>query len=220
MRKKTIFILAFIILLIALPMASAVKAKIGNSRMVLRPEVGETLEKYIRVLNDNDEKVTIELSASGDLADNVIIEENTFVLEPFAEKNAFFTIRADKLGRTETRIHVAFKPDEGNGAGLASVITVIPEGDAVNLNEEDETQLLSAENDDNNNQDSGVTFNPSPANARPLNDDNSFLSKISPSTFLLFTTASLTIVIIILFAYYYFNSPKTKFEKRLTKTRE
>ena len=39
--------------------------------MVLRASPGETIEKSIQVINRNDVPVTIELSASGDLAEKI-----------------------------------------------------------------------------------------------------------------------------------------------------
>ncbi len=109
---------------------NAITGSIGNGRMVLRAETGDKLEKYVEVININDVDIDIELSASGDLADYIEIEDNKFSLEPGEEKNAYFTIDVRKSGTTESKINVKFIPKDGkNVVGLSSVVTVIAEGE-------------------------------------------------------------------------------------------
>jgi len=113
----------FVVLFIASVFATT--ARIGNSRMILKAGVGETVERYILVLNVNEVDVTIQLSTTGDLADNVVLEEESFVLKPGEEKKAFFTIRADQESQSMTKINVAYNPEEGSGVGLTSTIILL-----------------------------------------------------------------------------------------------
>jgi len=104
----------------------AITAKIGNGVMVLRGEIGDEIEKYVLVINDNNVSVNIKLSASGDLKDYITIKDTDFTLKPGEEKKAYFTIEVRKEGTTESKINVQFTPVDGkNGVGLSSTITVI-----------------------------------------------------------------------------------------------
>lgn len=129
--NKRILIILFAALIILTTMSSvlALTGSIGNSRMVLRLEQGEEIEKYILVKNVNDIPLTIELIPTGDLADEVKLKEETFILFPGEQKKAYFTITASKPGTTETRINVKFTPAEGNGVGLTSTIIIIAPGE-------------------------------------------------------------------------------------------
>ena len=116
--------------------------------MILRIAPGERIEKYVLVKNINDVVVTINISVSGDLKDNLELKENSFELQPEEEKKAYFTIKADDAGTTETKINIGFKPEEGNTVGLSSAVIVIADekyaGDN-QLVEEDEEQSADSE---------------------------------------------------------------------------
>ena len=139
-----VFLISFLSLNV---LASGITASIGNSRMVLRLETGETIEKYILVRNVNDQKVTVDLSSTGELADRVKIKDESFELEPGEEKNAYFTISARDEGTTETKINVKFTPKEGNGVGLTSTVIVIASGEPVM--DEDVVKDLSDQENEN-----------------------------------------------------------------------
>ena len=69
MRNKKILLLSFISIVIIISnilIVSALTASIGNSRMVLRLDKGETIERSILVRNVNSFPVNIELAATGD----------------------------------------------------------------------------------------------------------------------------------------------------------
>mgnify|MGYP001597742418 CR=1 FL=1 len=107
---------------------SAITGSIGNARMILHGEQGDSFDKYVTVKNVNDVPLDIELSASGDLADYVDIKDEKFTLAAGEEKQAQFTIKAAKAGTTETSINVQFKPqNEKTGVGLTSTIIIIAE---------------------------------------------------------------------------------------------
>lgn len=106
----------------------AITASIGNSRMVLRAAPNEIIERSILVRNVNSVPVTINFLSSGDLKDNIKLKEESFILQPGEEKKAYFTIKSDKEGSTETKINVRFTPEEGNGVGLSSTIIIIVSG--------------------------------------------------------------------------------------------
>lgn len=133
MKKMIIGLVIALVVFGSLPLISALTASIGNSRMVLRVNVGDSVEKSILVKNVNEIPVTIEMTSSGDLADNLVLDEETFVLQPGQEKKAGFRIDAEEAGTTETKINVKFTPEKGNSAGLSSTIIVI-----ASENDEDE----------------------------------------------------------------------------------
>jgi len=130
--NKSLFagILVVVLLLSFVGSVYAITGSIGNARMILRPEVGDTIDRTILVKNVNEVALNIELSASGDLSEEINIIDSEFQLAAGEERKARFTIKVEKLRATETKINVKFSPlDDGNGVGLSSTIIIIPEGD-------------------------------------------------------------------------------------------
>ena len=128
--SKSLITSIFIIILMLSFVSSvyAITGSIGNARMILRPEIGDSIEKSILVKNVNDIAVDIELSTTGDLVEDIKIKDNKFRLNAGDEKKAFFTIDVRNSGTTETKINVKFIPiDGGNSVGLSSTIIIIPE---------------------------------------------------------------------------------------------
>ena len=128
--SKSLITSIFIIILMLSFVSSvyAITGSIGNARMILRPEIGDSIERSILVKNVNDIAVDIELSTTGDLVEDIKIKDNKFRLNAGDEKKAFFTIDVRNSGTTETKINVKFIPiDGGNGVGLSSTIIIIPE---------------------------------------------------------------------------------------------
>ena len=126
--RRILPVLLLIVLLVSMVSVSAITGSIGNARMILHAEQGDTIEKSVLVKNVNDVAVDIELTASGDLADYVDIQDEKFTLRAGEEKKAYFTIEVKKAGTTETKINVKFTPQEGkNGVGLSSTIIIIAE---------------------------------------------------------------------------------------------
>lgn len=127
MKKRSILAGAFTLLvLISLVRdVSAITGRIGSSRMTLNLDVGEVARRSIVIENVNGVPLTINLSASGDLKDNLILEEPYFILNPGESKEAEFTIFANESGTTETKINVYFIPAEGSGVGLSATIIVV-----------------------------------------------------------------------------------------------
>lgn len=141
----------FIAVLILSFSVYALTGSIGNARMVLKAEVGDTIQKYILVKNVNDEAVNITLSASGNLTKDTKIIDNSFILQPGDEKKAYFTIKARQPGSYETRISVQFLPlDKGNGVGLNSVVllNVYGQGELLKDNETDIEENVNDEETD------------------------------------------------------------------------
>jgi hypothetical protein len=138
MKRVKILMSCFLFLLIIFSSVSpvlAITGSIGNARMVLRAEKGEEIQKYILVKNVNDVPVNIELFPTGDLEDSIFIIDSEFSLSAGEEKKAYFTIKAQKEGTTETKVNVKFTPqDEGNGVGLSSTIILIVGGENSNTN--------------------------------------------------------------------------------------
>ncbi len=73
--KRNLVLLAIVVILLTnflvLTDAQKVTGSIGNSRMVLKMEVGETLSRSILVKNVNDFPVKIDITVTGDLVNKV-----------------------------------------------------------------------------------------------------------------------------------------------------
>jgi len=124
--KKIFGVLLLLIVLVSISFSSAITGSIGNARMILRVTEGDTIERSVLVKNVNDIAVDVDVYASGDLESDVVIEDESFRLEPGSEKKAYFNIRIKEAGTTETTVNVRFSPiDGGNGVGLVSTIIVI-----------------------------------------------------------------------------------------------
>jgi len=128
---KKVILVALVLMLVVGQVSALLEARIGNSRMVLRAETGEVVERSILVINSNAVPVTIEMFASGDLADNVVLRDDGFVLQPGEEKKAYFTIVADEEGTSETKINVKFNANEESGIGFSSNVILIASGETV-----------------------------------------------------------------------------------------
>ena len=127
MSNKTILLFATVLLtlLVSLQFVSALSAT-GWAPRVIRPEKGEPLEKYVLVQNTNDVPVTIEIDVGGDLADDVELLDNSFVLTPSQEKKAYFIVDTKNSGILS--FVVRYIPEEGNSVGLSHRISVSTEG--------------------------------------------------------------------------------------------
>jgi hypothetical protein len=131
-KKKLSLILAMFMFLFLISNVYAITGKIGNGKMIVTLEEGETLDRTIRVINDNEVSLNITLFASGDLADDIEIIDESFILAAGDEKRARFKLEAKEIGNFESRINVQFAPVEGgSGVGLsATVITkIVGEGE-------------------------------------------------------------------------------------------
>lgn len=53
--------------------------------------VNQSASRGVSIRNDFDKPVKIEVSASGEIVDNVIVSENNFLLQPQEAKNLSFT---------------------------------------------------------------------------------------------------------------------------------
>jgi hypothetical protein len=130
MKREVMLIFSLIIISLLIGEALAITGSIGNSRMILRLETGEKIEKYVLVRNVNEESVDISISTTGDLKDYVELKEEKFTLGPGEEKKAYFTIYSPEKGSSETKINIAFTPEEGHGVGLSSTVIVVAEGES------------------------------------------------------------------------------------------
>lgn len=209
MEKRTIItaLLASLILVSLVAQASAITGRLGNSRMVLNVAVGEEARRNLLIQNINDDSLTIKIIPTGDLAGNVEIEENDFILQPGEEKKVYFTIKSLEPGTTETKLNVMFKPQQGSGVGLAANVIVIATGDAIGKNPEP----VGKPSDELNDTESG-TDDPQ----GNYNSDNSGSFKLSPITILAISTIVLIVIFIILMIY----SGKLKRKKRSGRPRD
>ncbi len=130
-KKTWVTLFGALAFLLMLTNVLAITGSIGNARMIIQATTGEEIEKYILVKNVNDVPVSINISVSGELADNVDLKDKQFKLNAGEEKKAYFTIKALEQGTTETQINVAFTPEEGRGVGLSSTVIVVAKGEEI-----------------------------------------------------------------------------------------
>lgn len=124
-KSYLFLVVIFVVVLISSNFVIAITGSIGNARMVLSAEVGDTINKYVLVRNVNDVPVDINLSVSENLTKDFKLVEDSFTLQAGDEKKAYFTIEARKPGSYETQINVQFLPLEGNKSGVGLSSTVI-----------------------------------------------------------------------------------------------
>lgn len=126
MKREITFVSStFLLILLLTSFAFALTGSIGNARAVLEADVGDDIDRTIRVINNNNVSVRIEIFSSGDLEKDIEIIDNNFTLAPGEEKKARFTIHVSKAGTTESNINVKFSPIEGgNGVGMSSTIII------------------------------------------------------------------------------------------------
>lgn len=225
MKREVIMIVSLIMLGLLAGQALAITGSIGNARMILRLEQGEEIEKYVLVRNVNDVPVDIKLSVSGDLEDHVKLEEESFRLKAGEEKKAHFTIKAAKSGTTETKINVAFSPEEGHGVGLSSTVVVIAGGESEEEEEENEESSIlkwltgnreeeSEEEEEENNEREAekITLEGITGAAVGMNLN-------ATSIGLLVTTVVLAVFVVLLIVYSQkINKKKSKLKKRVKKS--
>lgn len=223
MTKKIItFAIATLFLLSFIASSSAITGRLGNSRMILTLDEGETVERSLLIQNFNDVKLTIELDAAGALADSIEIRDTMFELSPGEEKKAFFTVTADKPGTTESKINVRFTPEEGNGIGLSSTIIVIAPGE--NEETEDDGGILGflggndeeAEVSEEDEPGVNVGFGNNPNSQVDSGSQNS--EGMSAMSILGISTVVLIIIFVVLMVYAN-NKNKTKAKKRQRRPR-
>ena len=170
MKKNGIYlslIVVVIVLYLSVSLVFAITGSIGNSRMVLRDvKVGDTIEKTILVINRNEVAVNVTMSATGDLAGDIDIIDNEFILQPGEEKKAAFKIKVTKEGETESNINILFTPiDGGNGVGLSSTIIVLASKDG--------NSIFNPTEEENEEEIGGVNIKPG-GNANALLGDEGF----------------------------------------------
>ena len=92
MKFKGLVFMFFVLVLIGFSISSvfAISAAIGNGRMILRGDVGDNVERYVNVINQNDFDVVINISVSGDLENYVSLVDESFILSAGEERKAYF----------------------------------------------------------------------------------------------------------------------------------
>lgn len=153
-RSLSLFTVVLLALLINLTFVSAITGSIGNSRMILRPEVDgwsyTSIEKYILVKNVNDVPIDIELKLDETAQEFIELVDEKFSLEPGQDYKAKFLVQVKKVGDYSGKIQVFFTPQDGEGAGvvLSSAIIVIPEKESGYDPEEDEEVIPEEDKED------------------------------------------------------------------------
>ncbi len=127
-KRKLLIFYALLFTLGFASLSSAITASIGNSRFIINSEVGEIVEKYVLVGNVNDFPVNINVSVSGDLANNLILSKNQFSLMAHEERRVYFNISADESGTTETKIKFTYSAEGEASISLVATAIVIASG--------------------------------------------------------------------------------------------
>lgn len=199
---RKFLVLGLVVFLLAASV-SAITGSIGNARMVLRLEKGETIEKYILVKNINDVPVTVSLNVVGDLADDVELRDESFVLNAGAEKKAYFTLKATSDETTETKINIKFVPEDGSTVGLSSTIIVLVSGDEETDEEpEEETnepeEIIGEEVEQSEGSQVGFGIGEGSAGAEGGGDTK---IELSPEMILLISTLVLIVIFVLIIIY-------------------
>ncbi|HLC31916.1 MAG TPA: hypothetical protein VJK51_04565 [Candidatus Nanoarchaeia archaeon] len=201
--KRQQMLVSVMLLFLFVGSVSAITASLGNSRMVLRLEKGEEVERYLTLKNVNDVPVTIDLDTAGELANSISLVDTSFILQPNEERRAYFTVKVSKDGQREGKINVRFTPPEGNGVGLsATIIALVGDGAA----EQDEEIEIEPEIT-NTSSSGGFSFNPSGQRGNAESEEKSF--SFSPIFFLVATTGVLIVVFVGVFVYYLYVQKST-----------
>ena len=158
--------------------------------MVLNLEPGETATRTLLIENVNNVSVTIQMTTSGELKDNIKLKENNFTLAPGESKKAEFTIKAKEEGTTENKIFVLFRPEEGNAVGLSSTIVVIAKEDSNSDNSDTSGEQNANETD------TGFSFSPKTPTGNVV--DSGTGTSISPALILTISTLVLVIALVVL----------------------
>ncbi len=199
-KGLTLGLFAIVFLVVAATFSSAaISGRLGNSRMTLYLDVGETRERYLVVINDNDFPLEVKFSVEGGLADNLKMKEETVSVEANTEKKVYFTVKAKEPGTTETRISVFFTPPEGAGIVLPATIIVVASGESETDNTESNLEELNVQIGGEQNIEPVVSVG----------------EKITPMNILLGISILLIVVFIILVVY----ARKANSKKRVRRTR-
>jgi len=192
-RLHAILFASFLVLLLSISPISALNAKIGNGKVVLYAKVGDVIEKSVKVINDNNVSVNIELIPDGDLKDYFKFKNANFTLEPNEETDAEYSLKVAKEGRSDSYINVKFTPTEGkNGIVLPASIIIFANGTSDDGGWFD---WLSPKNDTD-------------TNSTGNDDDNDDKTSISPIALVLAITAIVFVILLILL--YVYNSKNKK----------
>ena len=144
-KLAVLSVVSVVSLLIFSVSVSALAGKVGESEIVLEASIGESIEKTVRVINDNDLPLDISLFLSDNSDAGISIIDREFTLQPSEEKDARFTIDVKESGRTEGIINVRFRSQEPDiedvGVSVKIVVTAFGEdnevGTSPNTNSED-----------------------------------------------------------------------------------
>jgi hypothetical protein len=229
-KKIIIGSLSLLLVVVLISNVFAITASIGNARMILRAEVGDEIEKSIRVINDNDVAVDILLTVEGDLIDDIELVDEEFRLEPQEEKKAYFKIDVNTEGKTESTINVQFTPVDGkNGAGLSSTVIVIAVGEGeLDEEEEEEEEDEDEENEeeeeneviDNDDEEVDVDTNEEEEEKNPEITGNVIgINKISGMGFAVLTTSIVLLIFIVVICIYYMKKDDKKKDDKKKKVK-
>lgn len=212
LRNISLILVLSLALLITISSVYALTAKIGNARAIVNGETGDTLERTIKVINDNNVSVLIELFASGNLSEDIKILDNNFTLAPGESKNARYEVYLREVGSTENHINVKFTAvGEKQGVGMTSTLIInVKEGPGF---------LENLFNGEDNNDDSSNLNDPTNSN-----DSEKTGSGTSTGVLLIIVLVLVLIVLIAIFFYLkkraeYLNSKKGLKTKQKKKVR-
>ena len=101
-------ILLLAILLVLLPLTSAISGIIGNTNVQMNGEAGKSYENYILVKNSNSFPVKITLTGVEDISDKIVFRDNNFTLESQQQQKAYFNLSSEETGIFDGNIRVRF----------------------------------------------------------------------------------------------------------------
>jgi len=107
--------------------SAGTSVSIGDGVAIIRPEVGDTLHRSVLVINPNEFSVTVNLSASEDPKNEVVLIDKIIKLGPGEQKKAYFDINVKEPGRRQIKIGFLYIPDdeEESVVGVSARYTLI-----------------------------------------------------------------------------------------------
>ena len=168
-------------------------------------EVGESIEKSIKVFNKNDYPVTVNITISGELSKYIELDETFVELDADEERSIKFIITPNEVGETENTVNFLYQNEDGQGIGFISKIIVVASGEGV-TDDSDDNQDSDQADDGTQNDDSIKNQTNSTGgkvkfgiggNGGPTGKENNS-SKVSPYMPLIITGGILLIILIIL----------------------
>lgn len=120
--KIAAFVLVF---LVAISGVYALSAALEQSKLIVHPEVGDTLVKTLAIHNKNSYPVALKVTTVDDPDVSLEIIDSVISLVPDEENNILFTLTATKAGTHNVKVCTQWSAPAQSNVGVCSTITVV-----------------------------------------------------------------------------------------------